>query len=131
MPVLVAAVVTVDEPGERPRWLGVYPLGAGTAQGQGAVIGSTQAASASMRLRAVAEPLRRDLASKAPTVPSTRMRRANRAEHDELGRATARGIPPRVLDEPIARPPTPGTDRLTPLNDITREINEDTRRTPT
>ena len=78
----VAAVITVDHAGERPHRTDAHPLGAGIARGAGAVISATQAAT--VRMPAVAQPPRGDLASSAPTVRIGRARRGT----------------PRVIDEP-------------------------------
>jgi putative drug exporter of the RND superfamily len=68
----VAAVVSVDETGQRPpapaKRPGVYTLAAGTAPGQGAVIWSTRAASATTLAPAVVTPGGSDMSSTAPTV---------------------------------------------------------------
>jgi putative drug exporter of the RND superfamily len=70
----VAAIATVDEAGERPHVrahrTGVYALAAGTVPGQGAVIWSTRAVSATTRTPAV--PVRGDMLSAAPTAAIAR-----------------------------------------------------------
>jgi RND superfamily putative drug exporter len=130
----VSAVVTVDETGERPHRTGLYLLGAGIAPGAGAVISSTQATSATTRLPVVAPPPRGDLAPTASTVPIGRVRRANRAERDELPHAATRPISPRLgfsppqnLNEPMTRPLTPEPDGSMSSSEITRGIDGTTR----
>ena len=75
----VAVVVTVDEPGkrrpDRPHRTGVYTLAAGTVPGQGAVVWSTQAASASTRWPVVAPHTPTNGLSAAATVQMARPKR--------------------------------------------------------
>jgi RND superfamily putative drug exporter len=72
----VAVVMTVDEAGKRlsgrPHHTGVYTLSAGTVPGQGAVVWSTQPASAPTRTPAVAPPARGGGLSAAPAVQVAR-----------------------------------------------------------
>jgi putative drug exporter of the RND superfamily len=75
----VAAVVTVDEVGQRPLAPpdrnGVYTLTGGTVPGQGAIVWSTQAASAPRRAPAPSAPAHIDRLSAAPTVQLARPKR--------------------------------------------------------
>ena len=71
----VAAVLAIDQAAERPLRAGVYPLGAGIAQGAGAVISATQATA---RLPVVAQPPRGEVAATALTAPIGRARRGTR-----------------------------------------------------
>ncbi len=76
----VAAVISVDEAGQRPALAprdrnGVYALTEGTVPGLGAVVWSTHAPSAPVLAPAVPSPARSDRLSTAPTVQLARPKR--------------------------------------------------------